>query len=61
MKRTFLAIPIPVGTEFPALTQRLQRNLEHERRNINWCKPDQIHLTLKFVGDTPDQDIPKII
>ena len=61
MKRTFLAIPIPAGTEFPALTQRLQRNLEHERRNINWCKPDQIHLTLKFVGDTPDQDIPKSI
>lgn len=61
MKRTFLAIPIPVGTEFPTLTQRLQRNLEHERRNINWCKPDQIHLTLKFVGDTPDQDVPKII
>lgn len=61
MKRTFLAIHLPCGTEFPALTQRLQRNLEHERRNINWCKPDQIHLTLKFVGDTPEQDIPKII
>ena len=61
MKRTFLAIPIAVGTEYPALVQRLQRNLEHERRNINWCKIDQIHLTLKFVGDTPDEDIPKII
>lgn len=61
MKRTFLAIPIPVGSEYPAMVQRLQRNLEHERRNINWCKLDQIHLTLKFVGDTPDQDIPKII
>lgn len=61
MKRTFLAIPIPVGLEYPAMVQRLQRNLEHERRNINWCKLDQIHLTLKFVGDTPDQDIPKII
>lgn len=61
MKRTFLAIPIPVGSEYPAMVQRLQRNLEHERRNINWCKLDQIHLTLKFVGDTPDQDVPKII
>ena len=61
MKRTFLAIPIPAGTEFPALTRWLQSNLEHERRNINWCRTDQIHLTLKFVGDTPDQDIPKII
>ena len=61
MKRTFLAIPIPVGTEFPALMSRLKRNLEHERRNINWCKDNQIHLTLKFVGDTPDEDLPKII
>lgn len=61
MKRTFLAIPIEVGEEYPAMVQRLQRNLEHERRNINWCKLNQIHLTLKFVGDTPDEDIPKII
>ena len=61
MKRTFLAIPIPVGDEYPALVKRLQNNLEHERRNINWSKTNQIHLTLKFVGDTPDQDIPKII
>ena len=61
MKRTFLAIPIVVGTEYPALVQSLQRNLEHERKNINWCKTNQIHLTLKFVGDTPDQDVPKII
>ena len=61
MKRTFLAIPISGGTEFPALSQRLQGNLQHEKRNINWCKTDQIHLTLKFVGDTPDQDIPVII
>ena len=61
MKRTFLAIPIHPGTDYPTLVQRLQKNLEHERRNINWCKTDQIHLTLKFVGDTPDQDIPKII
>ena len=61
MKRTFLAIPIPVGAEYPALVERLQHNLEHERRNINWCKTNQIHLTLKFIGNTPDQDIPKII
>ncbi|MCF0200146.1 MAG: RNA 2',3'-cyclic phosphodiesterase [Bacteroidales bacterium] len=61
MKRTFLAIPIAVGTEYPALVGKLQKNLQHEQRNINWCKTNQIHLTLKFVGDTPDSDIPTII
>ena len=61
MKRTFLAIPINGGADFPALSQGLQHNLQHEKHNINWCKTDQIHLTLKFVGDTPEQDVPKII
>ena len=49
------------GDEVSALSLGLQRDLQHERRNINWCKTDQIHLTLKFVGDTPDEDIPEII
>ena len=61
MKRTFLAISINGGTEFPALSESLQRNLQHEKRNINWCKTNQIHLTLKFVGETPDADVPKIM
>jgi 2''-5'' RNA ligase len=60
MKRTFLAIPIPGGTDFPTMTAKLQRNLQHEKL-VNWSKTDHIHLTLKFVGDTQDQDIPKII
>ncbi len=38
----------------------LQKNLEYEKRNINWCRLDQMHLTLKFIGATPDEDIPKI-
>jgi hypothetical protein len=29
-KRTFLAISIPCGTEFPALVERLKKNLQHE-------------------------------
>ena len=61
IKRTFVAIPIHCGEEFATLTQHLQKNLGHEYRNINWCKTTQIHLTLKFVGDTPAQDIPTII
>lgn len=59
-KRTFLAISIPCGTEFPALVERLKKNLTHEKY-INYCRPENIHLTLKFLGSTPVDDIPAII
>ena len=59
-KRTFLAISIPCGTEFPALVEKLKKNLQHEKY-INYVKTNQIHLTLKFVGDTPEEDVPAII
>ena len=61
MKRLFLAIPIKtVDNGFVPLLDGLRRQLAHEKR-INWVKPDNIHLTLKFIGSTPNEDIPKII
>ncbi len=59
-KRTFLAISIPCGTEFPVLVEKLKKNLTHEKY-INYCRPENIHLTLKFLGNTPVDDIPAII
>lgn len=59
-KRTFLAIKIPTGTEYPALVEKLKKNLTHEKY-INYCRPENIHLTLKFLGSTPVDDIPTII
>ena len=61
MKRLFLAIPIKTTDNgFTTLLDGLKRQLSHEKR-INWVKPNNIHLTLKFIGDTPNDDIPKII
>ena len=61
MKRLFLAIPIKTNDNgFIPLLDGLRRQLAHEKR-INWVKPDNIHLTLKFIGSTPNEDIPKII
>lgn len=45
---------------FVPLINDLQARLQHEKR-ITWCKPDNIHLTLKFLGDTNPQDVPAII
>ena len=61
MKRLFLAIPIKTAdNDFVPLLDGLKRQLAHEKR-INWVHPQNIHLTLKFIGDTPNEDIPKII
>lgn len=59
-KRTFLAIQIPTSTEYSALVEKLKKNLTHEKY-INYCRPENIHLTLKFLGSTPVDDIPNII
>lgn len=61
MKRLFLAIPIKTtDNDFVPLLDGLKRQLAHEKR-INWVKPSHIHLTLKFIGDTHPDEIPKII
>lgn len=59
-KRTFLAVSIPSSPEFSALVDKLKKNLTHEKY-INYCRPENIHLTLKFLGSTPVDDIPSII
>ena len=61
MKRLFLAIPIQTENNgFVPLINDLRNRLAHEKL-INWVRPTNIHLTLKFIGETPPQDEPKII
>lgn len=61
MKRLFLAIPIQTENNgFKPLIEDLRKRLSHEKM-INWVRPTNIHLTLKFIGETPLQDEPKII
>ena len=51
--RTFIAIELS-GTLKDAL-RRIQGELSVEMpaRSVRWVQPDGIHLTLKFLGDTP--------
>ena len=53
MKRTFLAIHIPSGTEYPALVEHLKKSLPHEKY-INYFRNENINLTLKLIGQTED-------
>mgnify|MGYP005749389809 FL=1 len=57
--RTFLCFPVP--GEVRSKKNMLYSTLEGSPAQINWVKNDNLHLTLKFIGYTPESYIPKII
>ncbi len=58
--RAFIAIPLPSAllTKLAALQQRLERQIPP--RSVRWVQAEGIHLTLKFLGDTPANKLPDI-
>ena len=58
--RLFIAIELSqeIHQNLTKLIQPLQIS---SSRSINWVKPENIHLTLKFLGDTPRRQIRPII
>jgi len=58
-KRIFLAIEIQPQTDFMSSIEQLKKGLSHER--INWVKLINMHLTLKFFGETHLEKVDSII
>ena len=56
--RTFIALPLKVGLEVQQVLETLKRSLEGER--ISWVDPSRFHLTLRFLGDTPMEQVKMI-
>lgn len=59
MKRLFAAIKITADPHFLALFEELKQGLKHER--IKWVEIHNLHLTLKFFGETEEDKILEII
>lgn len=58
--RIFIAIELP-----PDLRARISQHIDGLRRELpevraSWTREENLHLTLKFLGDVPVADIPKI-
>ena len=53
--RTFIAIPVPESLFL--LQENLKNKIVKKTGKVRWMKRDQLHLTLKFVGDTPEESI----
>jgi RNA 2',3'-cyclic 3'-phosphodiesterase len=58
MKRLFAAIKIHPSPEFLKTYNSLKNGLKFCR--ITWVKPESIHVTLKFFGETEEKRIPEI-
>jgi 2'-5' RNA ligase len=56
--RLFAAIELEAGIKQGLV--RLQRDLRIAPAAVRWLTPDQMHLTLKFLGDVPDPDVPVV-
>jgi 2'-5' RNA ligase len=59
MKRLFTAIKIHPDKAFLAQFHEVQNRLQQER--IKWVEEHNIHITLKFFGETEEGKIPEII
>lgn len=58
MLRCFIAIELP--EEIRKALAEAQRELKIFGADIRWVRPENIHLTLKFLGDTQEEDIESI-
>ena len=56
--RTFVAIPVPEPVY--ELQETLKATVDPKTGKIRWVRKDQLHLTLKFLGDTTEDYIDKI-
>jgi RNA 2',3'-cyclic 3'-phosphodiesterase len=58
MKRLFAAVKIQPSAEFLKTYNSLKSGLHFA--HITWVKPESIHVTLKFLGETEEKRIPDI-
>ena len=58
-KRVFIGIPI--GTIIKPVLSVLKSIFTHNSENIKWIPSENIHLTLKFLGNISVNDLPILI
>ncbi len=59
MKRLFCAVKVTPNQAIRDTMEVFRRELDGEK--ISWVSPDNLHLTLKFFGDTPGHMQKKIV
>ena len=58
--RLFIAIPIPESVRDEIIHVQREMQPLAPRGTVRWTKPDQFHLTLRFLGDVPVAGLEKL-
>jgi len=58
MKRTFIALPLSQTDKLKEILLELQIQLKYEA--VKWVEPENLHITIKFLGDTDEKVFPCI-
>lgn len=56
--RLFVALELPPEVREAAAS--VARELKSSGADVKWVKPESMHLTLKFLGETPDDQVPDV-
>lgn len=57
--RAFIAITLPIAIK-TELESTIQKFMAQRVQGVRWVAVDNIHLTLKFLGDTPPADLAQL-
>jgi len=52
--RTFVAIPVPPEGPAHRFLEACQNRLKQAGGDVRWTRPEQWHITLRFIGETTD-------
>ena len=55
MPRLFVSVDLP--PQFEPKVRDLQSHLRGTRADLKFTKPEQAHLTMKFIGNTPEESL----
>ena len=57
--RTFIAVELP--RDIQRILKGIQDELRKSGADVKWIQPDHIHLTLKFLGEIPEEKIEAVL
>jgi 2'-5' RNA ligase len=58
--RLFTAIDLPTNIRQHLARISEQLHIQPALKDLSWTKPDNLHITLKFLGDIPDAHVPNL-